>query len=63
MGFETVKALVTSVSGGKSTIDLADVPIPYLEPHQVLVRVVSVAQNPTDGMCIISSLPLQMMDS
>jgi len=44
----TSKALVTRIGGGKSTMDLVDVPIPKLEPHQLLVRVGSVAQNPTD---------------
>jgi NADPH:quinone reductase-like Zn-dependent oxidoreductase len=52
MAPNTGKALVTRVDGDKSIMDLKDVPIPKIEPHQVLVRVSSVAQNPTDGKCI-----------
>jgi NADPH:quinone reductase-like Zn-dependent oxidoreductase len=51
MAPNTGKALVTRVDGDKSVMDLKDVPIPKIEPHQVLVRVSSVAQNPTDGKC------------
>jgi hypothetical protein len=45
----TAKALVTRVDGDKSTMDIKSMPVPKIEPHQLLVRVGSVAQNPTDG--------------
>jgi hypothetical protein len=45
----TAKALVTRVDGGKSTMGIQNMPVPKIEPHQLLVRVGSVAQNPTDG--------------
>lgn len=46
----TAKALVIRVDGDKSSMDIKEIPIPKIESHQVLVRVGSVAQNPTDGM-------------
>ncbi|KAE9371146.1 zinc-binding dehydrogenase family oxidoreductase [Stipitochalara longipes BDJ] len=48
MSSSTCKALVTRVDGDKSILELKDIPIPKIEPHHVLVRVGSVAQNPTD---------------
>ncbi|PMD62981.1 GroES-like protein [Hyaloscypha bicolor E] len=44
----TAKALVTRVDGDKSTMGIKNMPVPKIEPHQLLVRVGSVAQNPTD---------------
>jgi hypothetical protein len=41
----TMKALVTLGDGG---FELRDVPIPSIEPLQILVKVVAAAQNPTD---------------
>ena len=43
------KALVTRVSGSQLDLKLEDIAIDHLEDNQVLVRVESVAQNPTDG--------------
>ena len=51
----TAKALVTHVDGDKSTIGIKNIPVPKIEPHQLLVRVGSVAQNPTDG----KNIPLE----
>ena len=49
MASSTCKALVTRIDGDKSIMDLKHISVPILGPHQVLVRVASVAQNPTDG--------------
>ncbi|KEP53701.1 putative zinc-binding oxidoreductase ToxD [Rhizoctonia solani 123E] len=42
---QTMKAL--TVQAGKK-VELQDIPVPALEPNEVLIRVHSVAQNPTD---------------
>jgi NADPH:quinone reductase-like Zn-dependent oxidoreductase len=49
MASSTCKALVARVEGDKSFMDLKNISIPKIEPHQILVRVHSVAQNPVDG--------------
>ncbi|OBT54774.1 hypothetical protein VE04_03464 [Pseudogymnoascus sp. 24MN13] len=51
----TTKALVTRVSGDMSTMELAEIPIPKLAQNQVLIRVGSIAQNPTDVQSLDSS--------
>jgi len=56
MASSTCKALVTRVDGDKSTTVLKDIAIPKVEPHQALVRVSIVAQNPTDSTKPISSI-------
>ncbi|PMD36243.1 GroES-like protein [Hyaloscypha variabilis F] len=52
MASSTCKALVTRIDGDKSIMDLKHISIPILGPHQVLVRVASVAQNPTDVLSL-----------
>jgi len=42
------KALVCHPSAGKNHFALEKVPIPALKPHEVLVRIITAAQNPTD---------------
>lgn len=43
-------ALVTKLNDGKSSLVKTNIARPSPGPHQVLVRVSHVAQNPTDGM-------------
>jgi hypothetical protein len=52
MALTTAKALVTRVDGDKSTMGIKSMPVPKIEPHQLLVRVGSIAQNPTDGKSV-----------
>jgi NADPH:quinone reductase-like Zn-dependent oxidoreductase len=42
------RALVCRPSNGKNRLSLESVPLPSIQPHQVLVRTKTVAQNPTD---------------
>ncbi len=49
MASPTCKAIVTRIDRDKSTMDLKHISVPVLEPHQILVCVASVAQNPTDS--------------
>ncbi|CZR50389.1 related to C.carbonum toxD gene [Phialocephala subalpina] len=49
------KALVTRVSGGKASLHLGDIAPLTVAPHQVLFRVKSVAQTPTDANAKLSS--------
>ncbi|KAK5559138.1 hypothetical protein LTR46_003327 [Exophiala xenobiotica] len=44
----SAKALVCHPSGGKNRLAREDVEIPALKPRDILVRVLAVAQNPTD---------------
>jgi NADPH:quinone reductase-like Zn-dependent oxidoreductase len=44
----STKALVCRPSAGKNHLSIEQVPIPSLKPHQVLVRNIAAAQNPTD---------------
>ncbi|KAF8852042.1 hypothetical protein BDZ45DRAFT_678655 [Acephala macrosclerotiorum] len=55
MAPSTCKALVTRVSGGRASLHLEEVTIPTAVLHQVLVRVESVAQNPTDVQSLDSN--------
>lgn len=42
------RALVCRRTDGKNHLSVETVPLPSLEPHQVLIRTKTVAQNPTD---------------
>jgi len=42
-------ALVTRIKDGKARLELEDVDLPNPQADQVLVKVHSIAQNPTDG--------------
>jgi NADPH:quinone reductase-like Zn-dependent oxidoreductase len=46
-----MKAMVIEVpeNGSKPELVKKDISPPMLEPHEVLVKVATVAQNPTDG--------------
>jgi NADPH:quinone reductase-like Zn-dependent oxidoreductase len=50
MVLSTMKAMVTEVpeNGSKPELIKKDISPPMLEPHEVLVKVTTVAQNPTD---------------
>jgi len=48
-----MKALITQVKEDEAYLSVEDIPIPTLEENQVLVRVETAAQNPTDGEHLI----------
>lgn len=52
MTLSTMKAMVTEVpaNGSKPELIKKDISPPMLEPYEVLVKVATVAQNPTDGI-------------
>lgn len=41
----SMKAIVTTGDGG---LELMDIAVPHIEPDEILVKVFSAAQNPTD---------------
>ena len=46
---ETMKALITQAD---KTVKVQEVPVPEIDEWEILVKVVAVAQNPTDWQCI-----------
>ena len=48
----TMKALVTL---GKGSVAIQDKPVPSIDDDEILVKVLAVAQNPTDYKCTLPS--------
>lgn len=65
MVLSTMNAMVVEVpeNGSKPELIRKQISPPMLEPHEVLVKVATVAQNPTDGKSPRASNQLRITDS